>query len=232
MHSVAYTLSKSMDDGSAQRDIVPDTYYTNNFWGQSDFDVRHIMIINYLYELPFFRSQSSLAGKLLGGWQLSGITQFQTGTPSSVGAGNDYVGVGQDGSMSGGGQFWVMNGTPNVVHEFAANLSSDAKYWFSTTNGDGSAIYTQPAKGTFNHQNGIRNVIHNPGFSNWNMGLFKKFPLGEKNGIQFRAQAFNVFNHPNWGGASFNPTNLSTFGKITGKTGDCRNLQLSLRIYF
>ena len=50
--------------------------------------------------------------------------------------------------------------------------------------------------------------------------------------MQFRAEAFDLTNHPNWGGASFNPTNLSTFGKITSKTGDVRNLQLSLRLYF
>jgi hypothetical protein len=49
---------------------------------------------------------------------------------------------------------------------------------------------------------------------------------------EIRAEAFNVWNHPNWSGASYNPTNLSTFGKITGKTGDVRNLQLSLRFYF
>jgi hypothetical protein len=50
-------------------------------------------------------------------------------------------------------------------------------------------------------------------------------------GFQFRAQAFDAFNHPNWSGADFNPTS-ATFGKVTGKTNDVRNLQLSLRYYF
>ena len=80
-------------------------------------------------------------------------------------------------------------------------------------------------------QNGIRNEIYNPGFNNWNLGLFKKFALNERFGFQFRAEAFDAFNHPNWGGANFNPTSAG-FGKITGKTGDVRNLQLSLRFYF
>lgn len=230
LFGVAYTLSKSMDDGSAQRDIIPDTYYAHNLWGQSDFDVRHIMIINYLYELPFFRGQSNLAGKILGGWQLSGITQFQTGTPNSIAKGTDYVGVGQDGSMSGGGQFWILNGTPEVLHNFAANGNNDPALWFSTTTSDGKPIATQPNK-AFNHQENIRNIVHNPGFQNWNAGLFKKFALSEQTGFQFRAEAFNVFNHPNWGGANFDPTS-SAFGKVTGKTGDVRNLQLSLRFYF
>ena len=227
---VAYTLSKSMDDGSAQRDIIPNTYYAANLWGQSDFDVRHIFIMNYSWELPFFRN-NALSGKILGGWQLSGITQFQTGTPSSVAASTDYVGVGQDGSISNGGQFWAMNGNPEVLKGFAANGNNDPNFWFRTTNSDGSSIFTQPAKGTFVSQTGIRNPIHNPGFENFNVGLYKRFSITERTGLQFRAQAFNVLNHPNLGGASFSPTSAS-FGKITGKTGDVRNMQLSLRLYF
>src|SRR5258708_38216041 len=57
------------------------------------------MTINYLYELPIFKNSSTLSGKLLGGWQVSGITQFQTGSPCGIAVNNDYVGVGQDGAM-------------------------------------------------------------------------------------------------------------------------------------
>jgi Carboxypeptidase regulatory-like domain/TonB-dependent Receptor Plug Domain len=228
---VSYTLSKSMDNGSAQRDIIPNTYDASNLWGYSDFDARHVFIANYIYELPFFKNQNNFAGKALGGWQISGITQFQTGTPCSVGVNTDYAGVGQDGSMSCTNQFWAMNGTPSIVGGFAANGASDPNYWFTTKNSDGSPIFTAPAKGTFVTQQGIRNVIHNPGFSNWNVGLFKKFAITERAGLQFRAEAFNVFNHPNLGGANYNPTS-SSFGKVTGKTGDVRNMQLSLRLYF
>jgi hypothetical protein len=73
------------------------------------------------------------------------------------------------------------------------------------------------------------------------MGLFKAFPVGEKRGFQFRAEAYNIWNHPNWGsnsggGVNFNPTS-PTFGKVTtkgsGSSGQGeRNLQLSLRAYF
>jgi hypothetical protein len=233
---LAYTLSKSMDSGSAQRDIIPNTYDSHNLWAQSDFDVRHVMVINYIYELPFLRNQHGFAGKALGGWQISGITQFQTGTPFCVATGNDYAGVGQDGSMQGtgcSGQFWVMNATPSIVHDIAANGAGDAKYWFTTTDANGNLLFSQPAKNTFNTQpSGFRNVLHNPGFENWNVGLFKKFSFTEKTGMQFRAEAFDVFNHPNWGNVNTDPTKLSTFGKITSKTGDVRNLQLSLRLFF
>ena len=230
LFGLAYTLSKSYDTGSNQRDIIPDTYNASNLWGPSEFDVRHVFIASYLYELPFFKNQS-LSGKVLGGWQVSGIVQWQTGTPCNVGTGNDYAGVGQDGNLCGIGQFWVENGTPKIIGKFAAGGSKDPNQYFSTTNSDGSPLYTAPAKGTFNLQKGIRDQIHSPGFDNWNAGLFKKFPVNERVGFQFRAEAFNVLNHPNWGGANFNPTSAS-FGKVTGKTGDVRNMQLSLRFYF
>jgi hypothetical protein len=240
MGGFAYTLSRSWDNGSAQRDIIPDTYFAGNLWGQSDFDVRHIFIANYIYELPFFRNQHGFTNKALGGWQLSGIVQLQTGTPSSVAVGTDYVGVGQDGSLSGGGQFWSHTLIPDVTHQAALNSSADPNFWFQVCSTAvasvsacpaGSAIFAQPTKGTFVHQDNVRNLVHNPGFENWNVGLFKKFAVTEKTGFQFRAEAFNVLNHPNWGGAQFNPTNAA-FGKVTGKTGDVRNMQLSLRFQF
>jgi predicted heme/steroid binding protein len=228
---ISYTLSKTMDDGSAQRDIIPDTYYAHNLWSQADFDVRHIFIANYIYELPFFHNQNNLAGRVLGGWQFSGIVQFQTGTPSSVAVSTDYAGVGMDGSISNAGQFWSYSQIPDVTHQAALNGTSDPYYWFATKDSSGNAIFTQPAKGTFVHQDNIRNIIHNPGLENWNVGLFKKIAVTEKVAFQFRAEAFDVTNHPNWSGAGFNPTSAS-FGKVTGKTNDVRNMQLSLRLSF
>ena len=72
--------------------------------------------------------------------------------------------------------------------------------------------------------------IHDPGFENWNVGLYKKFAITESKGFQFRAQAFDVFNHPNWSRPDYNPTS-ATFGKATAKNSE-RNIQLSLRFYF
>ena len=93
-------------------------------------------------------------------------------------------------------------------------------------------IFRPPASGTFNLQNGVRGSIYRPGLENWNIGLYKKFPINERTGFQFRAEAFNAFNHPNWGSPALDPRNLKTFGKVLGKTDDVRNLQLSLRYYF
>lgn len=235
MFGVAYTYSKSMDDGSNYRDIIPDTYYAGNLWALSAFDVTHILVINYMYELPIFRGNRDLAGKLLGGWQISGITQLQTGTPCSAVVNTDYAGVGVDGNMNdcgGTGELWAMNGSAPVLGNFASGGNADPRLWFQTTNSSGSPIFTAPAKGTFVTGPASRNFFHNPGLENWNIGLFKAFAINERAGFQFRAEAFDAFNHPNLGNAGTNPNNTSTFGKVTGKTNDVRNLQLSLRFYF
>jgi hypothetical protein len=237
LFGVSYTLSKTSDDGSGYRDIVPDTYAAHNLWGPSQLDARHIFIANFLYELPIFAHSSGVLGKALGGWQISGIFQAQTGTPCSVTYNNDYAGVGQDGNFDGcaAGQFWSKNGNVNYSKSFdsaSANPGSQAVYWFNPNNSDGSPIFTAPAKGTFVTQPGVRNTIYNPGFNNWNLGLFKKFAINERIGFQFRAEAFNAFNHPNFNKVNLDPTNTATFGKITSKTDDVRNLQLSLRFYF
>jgi len=236
-YGVSYTLAKSVDDGSNQRDVVPDTYDTSFLWGPSEFDARHTLVFNYLYPVPFFREQKGLAGKVLGGWQISGITQFQTGLPCSVAGGSDYAKVGLDSNFGCGvnGQYWVVNGHPKIIGTFGPNGQ-----WFSTTNPDGTPIFTQPANFTFNTQR-VRNLIYQPGFQNWNMGLFKAIPVTERFRFQFRAEAFNVWNHPNWcasgsgcngtNNVGLNPTSASTFGKITTKSSE-RNLQLSLRAEF
>ena len=109
MFGVTYTLSKSMDGSSNYRDIVPDTYNTSNLWGPSEYDTRHIVIVNYLYDLPFFKNSTTLKGKLLGGWEIAGAAQFQTGTPCGIGTNNDFAGVGEFGSFGCGsqGQYWI-----------------------------------------------------------------------------------------------------------------------------
>ncbi len=230
----SYTLSKSMDNGSNQRDVVPNTYDVSSLWGPSEFDARHILVFNYLYDLPFFKNHSTLSGKLLGGWQISGVTQFQTGLPCSVAGPSDYAGVGLDSNFGCGqnGQYWVVSGTPKIIGTFGANGQ-----WFDTS------VFTKPPAGTFNTQR-VRDLIYQPGYQNWNLGLFKTFPITEKTGLQFRAEAYNFINHPNWCGGSgcsgttnigLNPTS-STFGKVLTKGGGVgggeRNLQLSLRLYF
>jgi hypothetical protein len=235
MFGLSYTYSKSMDNSSNYRDIVPDTYNTGNLWGPSEYDTRHIVIINYLYRLPFFKNQQTLAGKLLGGWEISGQAQFQTGTPCGVGTNNDFAGVSSTdlGSFGCGseGQFWIQNGTPNILGGFAGPVTNSSSPTYFATSNYGTPIYSKPAAGTFNLQPGIRDSIYGPGLQDWNVSLYKKFTIKESNYFEFRAEAYDFPNHPNWSGPNFNPTS-SQFGMVTGKTNLQRTLQLGLRYSF
>jgi hypothetical protein len=241
MFQFAYTLSKSQDNSSNYRDIVPDTYNTSNLWGPSEYDARHMVVINYIYALPFFKNTTNWTGKLLGGWQLSGTAQFQTGAPCGIGANVDYAGVssndlGNFGCQYNGtnyeGQFWILNGSPQIVGQFAGGIGANAsspKYF--------TANVTPPPAGTFNLQPGVRDSVYGPGFQDWNLMLFKRFAINERNNVEFRAEAYDFINHPNWanvgqtGGPNFNPTS-GTFGEVTGKSTLVRDLQLSLRYSF
>ena len=225
---VAYTLSKSLDGGSNYRDIVPDTYNVSNLWGPSEYDTRHVATINYIYDLPFLKKNKELMGKLLGGWEISGAMQFQTGTPCGIGTNNDFAGVGEFGSFGCGseGQFWLLNG-PVAIHTgaFAGPVTNSSSPTYFTAN------VSQPPAGAFNLQPGVRDSVYQPGLQDWNIGLLKSFQVTEKAGFQFRAEAYDFLNHANLSGPNLNPTS-SQFGMITSKTGLARNLQLSLRFSF
>jgi hypothetical protein len=225
---VTYTYSKSMDNGSNYRDIVPDTYNTSNLWGPSEYDERQVALINGIYAIPFLKNNTHTEGKLLGGWSLAATAQFQTGTPCGVGTSNDYAGVGEDGSFGCGteGQFWVLNG-PVTINSgaFAGPVTNSSSPWYFTVDA------TAPPTGTFNLQGGVRDSIYGPGFQDWNVSMFKTFIVNERANFQFRAETYDFPNHPNLSAPNFTPTS-SQFGMITSKTSLARNLQLSLRFAF
>jgi Carboxypeptidase regulatory-like domain/TonB-dependent Receptor Plug Domain len=229
---VTYTLSKSMDDSSNYRDIVPDTYDVSNLYGPSEYDARHMLVINYIWALPFFTNQNNLTGKLLGGWRLGGVAQFQTGAPCGIGTSIDYAGVGEYGSFGCGseGEFWTMNGKPKILHNFAGY--GGTSQYFSTANADGTKIFTAPTLGTFNHQQGVRDSIYQPGYQDWNLSLKKKFAITERTNAEFTTESYNFINHPNWAGPNLSPTSGS-FGQVTSKSAsNPRNLQVGLHIMF
>ena len=142
---VAYTFSKSYDNGSTRRDVPFNNYDDRSFWGPSNFDTRHIAVINWIYELPY-KNVQGLNGAAFGGWQITGITQFQTGTPFTIGTNTDYAGIGTSSF-----QPWQVNGDANlsIGDRGFSNSGSDSNYWFRVKNSDGSPIFTAPAAGTF-----------------------------------------------------------------------------------
>ncbi len=229
-YGVAYTYSKAMDNNSGPRDGFIDVYNQQLNWGKASNDTRHIAVLNFIWEMPFFNSSSSrLVRAALGGWQISGVTQFQTGTPISIARSDDYLGIGSTNSKT-----WNLNGTTTLPKQFS-NVGPDGKYtndtnyyFMPTVNGQPWA--TKPANGTLPNQNRNSIDFNNVGSQNWNLTLFKQFRMTERQAVQFRMEAFNWPNHPNWSGVSTNPTS-ATFGKVTGKSSE-RNLQLSLRYSF
>ena len=231
-YSFAYTLSKSYDDGSGQRDIVPNAYDVHNLWGPSGFDRRHSVVITFAYQPPIFKDQTKLTGKLLGGWMLSGVSQMATGNPITIGTGDDFAGVGS----GSGGQFWLFSQTPEIKAQYANNSAAatgtfESNYWFYPFKQDGTAIFTKPAAGTISSQK-ARGLFYNVGFQNHNLRLSKEFLIKESHALSFVVEGFNWLNHPNWNGPDTNPNNLTTtFGKITSKGGS-REVQVALRYSF
>ena len=224
---LAYTYSASYDNASSQGDLRPNAYDTSNLWGRSSFDTPHVMVVNFIYDLPFLKNNTSMLGKLAGGWQLAGVSQFQSGTPATISTGDDFAGVGP----GSGNQIWNVNGDFKLTggdRKFS-NGVGDQNYWFSVKNPDGSSIFTAPAAGTFTTQSN-RGIIRQPGFQNWNLGLHKTFRITERQRLRFQVEAFNWINHPNWSAPNTNPT-AGTFGKITAKSSQ-RNLQFALRYSF
>ena len=126
----------------------------------------------------------------------------------------DNAGVGP----GSGNQFYNLVGDPHIK----TTAFTDSAVWFN------KGAFARPAPGTFGVQ--PRNLLRNPGFINWDVGLRKNFHVTEIQRLQFRFEVFNVLNHPNWNGANANPTS-GTFGLVTGKGGN-RTLQLALKYIF
>jgi hypothetical protein len=210
---VAYTLSRLRDNASSLTEILPNAYSDKGYYGISDLDRTQVLIVNYIYEVPFQRTRG-MARRILGNWEISGINQFQSGRPFSVRKNVDYAGVGP----GSGNQFWNLVGDPSL--EPTAFTSSAV--WFN------KAAFAPPAPGTFGVQ--PRNILRNPGFWEWDLGVRKNFPIIEQQRLQFRCELFDVTNHPNWGAANADPTSGS-FGLVTSKSGN-RTIQLALKYIF
>jgi len=209
---VAYTLSRARDDGSSLTDVLPDAYNPGSYWGISDLDRTHVLIVNYIYELPFLKGRSRTRDRLFGNWEISGVFQYQSGGPFSVRIGDDIAGVGP----GSGNQFYNLVGDPKLSH------GSFEDPWFNKD------AFARPAPGTYGVQ--PRNSLRNPGFWSTDFGLRKNIPFKDTQRLQLRVEVFNLLNHPNWGGATSNPTSGS-FGLVTSKSGE-RQIQLALSYAF
>jgi hypothetical protein len=232
---VAYTWSKSLDFGSSNGTKLPNTFNQNLMWGRSDFDVRHVFLANVVYDIDRFNHASNfLVRGALGHWQASGTLQGQTGTGLSVTTSTDFAGVG----TGSGSQFVPMLHKSTTPKKFAGQTGT-AKWFDPTAFVQSNAVLTSatgPYRGTFTSR-GARNVISGPGFQSYNMALNKSWvivPAHENTLLTFRAEAFNLANHP----TPDNPNTTFTsaqFGESQTKGGTYgadRQFQFSLRLAF
>jgi hypothetical protein len=202
---LAYTYSHSIDDSSSRGDLnMVNAYDPRMNRASSNFDQRHVLNASYVWDLPFFKNPG-LVNKVLGGWQYSGIMTFSTGTPFTVTFAGDNAGV-ANGISSGSTTAYANRiGDPN------ANIPSvPGVLQLYNPN-----AYGPPVGLTFG--NSGRNSLVNPNRTNFDMAIFKHFAIKENVGFEFRVEAFNVFNHTQFGyvggdggSAAWNTSNLTS----------------------
>jgi hypothetical protein len=189
--NAAYTYSHSIDDSSDNADFgFINSYNLNAYRASSNFDQRQNITLAYVYDAPFFKGKG-LTHTLLGGWQWSGITLIQSGSPFSVynksstpdnaGVGNGFATAGSYPDLVGDPKAGV-NGSP-----LAGQLSGFGPLLYNP------AAFVEPTGLTFGDSG--RNILRNPWRTNFDMALLKHFPVSESKYFEFRAEAFNVFNH-------------------------------------
>jgi len=185
-------------------------------YGPLEFDIPKRFVLSFVYELPAGNGRKTELkglGRILNDWSVNGILSLNDGRPFTIGA-NDASGTGSG-------------------HASRANCLGDAQpSGFSSTNDQWFDItkFSQPATRTFGTCSA--NSVRGPGSKNLNMSLFRRFPLPNGRRIEFRAEAFNVFNWTNYGFPGSSVANPATFGKITGSLGDPREMQFAVKFYF
>ena len=220
---VGYTFSRSIDIGSAIRSHGGDADFPQNNYsvtagerGPSNFNQENRFVTSLLWEPPLGKGKAFLThgvgSEVLGNWQLNVILTIGSGLPFTLSDSVDVANTGTSGqrpSYTG-----ASLNPPNGKNRFE---------WFNT------AAYTEPRAYTFGDVS--RNSLFGPGLFSWDSSAMKMFPVWREQNLQFRFEAFNVPNHPNF--SIPNATLPSTtFGTITSTETDMRQLQLSLKYIF
>ena len=217
--NVAYTWSKNLTDNQTDRSTAPQNPYNiREDYGRSQLDRRHIFSANYVYELPFYKSQQGFAGRVLGGWEVSGIVTGYSGLPFTVTTANyDPSGIGFFGSSATGGR-------PDVNCDPNEGGAGTIAQFFNT-----GCFADSPASAVRGGNSG-RGVVNGPPLYRVDFTLMKNIRFGESTRLQLRGEAFNIFNHTNFSAISVNRT-AANFGAVTS-TRDPRVIQLGAKFYF
>jgi len=210
----SYTYGHSIDGGGGNNDSndpgPQDARDLQAQKGSSNFDVRHRFALSGFYQLPFGKS-GGFVSHLIRNWQLSGIFSAQTGQPFTATLSTDPTNTGT-------------TARPNRLAD--GNLPSDQRsrtHWFDT------AAFAAPPCACFG--NSGRNIIRAPGFMDLDLGIIRDFNFSERFRLQFRAESFNLMNHPNFGLPNMVIGNPQV-ATITTTINPERQNQLALKLYF
>ena len=220
--SAAYTYSHAIDDASDRSDVA----FVNSYdfaanRASSSFDQRHSFSLSYVYGLPFFQHEG-LAHTLLGGWQISGITIAQTGTPFSVTNGSPFGDNAGVGNGVGTGSRPDLVGNPHSGFSSNQDPTAAGKLFYNTS------AFAIPTGLTFGNVG--RDTLNLPGRLNFDVGVFKRFTFTERTGLDFRWENFNFFNHTQFNG--INSSFGSTGFLVLNAAHLPRIMQFGLRLYF
>ncbi|MFZ1129917.1 MAG: TonB-dependent receptor [Terriglobales bacterium] len=233
-----YVLSKSIDDASL---TSTNSEYLGSFASLQDpnnpkgerslstFDIPQVLQFSYTYELPIGRGKliggglNPILNGIVGGWRTNGIWRFNKGRPINPGL---YV---SQSLPTYGPQRPNLIGTPHRNH---GKDSDWVNQYFTTP--DGSDFFAQPAQYALGTAPRDLGAVRQPGARNADLSLFKEFGMGkirEAMRLEFRLEAFNAFNHPQFGGpdTTFGDPN---FGLIFSQINNPRQLQLALKLYW
>lgn len=239
----SYTWSKSIDNSSASMTggtfltgvISPLLLFPENMRGLSDFDVRHNFVFNYLWEIPGSKSAKGALELLTSGWQLGGIYRAASGLPFTPAIGGDALGV------KNVNPFNMPDRVNSPECKNPVNPGNPDHYikvecFVAPNRGSATVPPTQaPRLG-----NTGRNSIIGPGISNFDLSLIKNSKIRERFNLQFRAEFFNVLNHPNFQvpdrtvAQLFNQSfaRIDTAGKLIATSTTSRQIQFALKLTF
>jgi hypothetical protein len=244
---VNYTWSRGLTD--AQNDSATAAQNTYNLaaeYGPSAYNRNQILTVDAVWELPWMKEQNDLMGRIVGGWELSGIYAVNSGLPLTAtmsasastainygGLTSTYNGATNGGVPSDAAGLGILGPSlaslrPNQVLDPSNGYGQvDLKtrlHWFNQT------AFVAPSATSFQVGNERRGVVDGPGYNRLDVGIFRNFKLVHGAVFTLRGEGFNVINHTNWGTVTTSATS-STFGQITA-TRDPRILQVAGKINF
>jgi hypothetical protein len=223
--SVAYTFSRALDDypqGASAANVgaggySPIPWYTP---GRHQFDygpsgAAQRLVVSYVWMLPTLKHFNPAVRCVFGDWGVTGIVTTRSGNPFTILGGTDRSGTGINKDR----------GDPVAGVDPAASGPCSGQFCVSYLN---KAAFAQPVAGSFGTLG--KNSIYGPGVFNWDMGIFKRFPVTEQFRVEFRAEFFNAFNHTQLNNPN-STVSAAGFGNITG-AADPRIGQFALKLSF